>query len=283
MKTPLIRTENLGFSYAGRQAPVLSNVNFSLDAGEWVAIVGANGSGKSTFARELNALLLPVEGTVWVDEIDTRDESLILEVRRRVGMVFQNPDNQLVATLVEEDVAFASENLGVPTDELRSRVQEALDDVGMEEYSHYAVHQLSGGQKQRVAIAGILAMRPRCIVLDEATAMLDPQGRQEVLRTVRELQTRYQTAVIWITHFMEEVVAADRVLVFADGKVLTEGSVQEVFRQTSLLSRAGLELPPAIALSQWLISQGYLSEQPIFTLEECALALQKRLEEKTCR
>lgn len=283
MKTPLIRTENLGFSYSENSSSVLSDVNFSLNEGEWVAVVGANGSGKSTFARELNALLLPTEGTVWVDGIDTRNEETVLEVRQRVGMVFQNPDNQLVATLVEEDVAFAPENLGVPVKELRCRVDEALEAVGMSEYSNHSAHQLSGGQKQRVAIAGILAMRPRCIVLDEATAMLDPQGRKEVLNTVRELQIRYKTAVVWITHFMDEVIFADRVLVFSKGRVLTEGTLREVFEKTELLTEAGLKLPPAIALSEWLISQGYIKKQPIFTLEECASALKKRLEGKPCR
>ncbi len=278
----LIKTQKLSFGYSDNGSLALSNIDFSLNEGEWVAVLGANGSGKSTFARQLNAILQPTNGVVWVDGIDTSNDELIFEVRRRVGMVFQNPDNQLVASIVEEDVAFAPENLGLQREEIRSRVNDALDAVDMSDKSKSFSHSLSGGQKQRVAIAGVLAMRPRCIVLDEATAMLDPQGRRETLKAVKKLQKKYNTAVVWITHFMDEATASDRAIVFSNGRIITQGSLQEVFSDIELLQNAGLELPPAIALSKWLISKGYIPEQPIFTPEECAMAIKKRLEESSC-
>ena len=251
MKTTLIKTQKLSFGYSDEEILALSDIDFSLDEGEWVAVLGANGSGKSTFARQLNAILQPTDGVVWVDGIDTSNDELIFEVRRRVGMVFQNPDNQLVASIVEEDVAFAPENLGLPREKICNRVEEALEAVEMSDHRRSFSHSLSGGQKQRVAIAGVLAMRPRCIVLDEATAMLDPQGRRETLKAVKKLQKRYNTAVVWITHFMEEATASDRAIVFLNGRIITQGSLQEVFSDTELLQKAGLELPPAIALSKW--------------------------------
>lgn len=282
MKTTLIKTQKLSFGYSDEETLALSDIDFSLNEGEWVAVLGANGSGKSTFARQLNAILQPTDGVVWVDGIDTSNDELIFEVRRRVGMVFQNPDNQLVASIVEEDVAFAPENLGLQREEIRNRVNDALDAVDMSDKSKSFSHSLSGGQKQRVAIAGVLAMCPRCIVLDEATAMLDPQGRRETLKAVKKLQKRYNTAVVWITHFMDEATASDRAIVFSNGRIITQGSLQEVFSDTELLQKAGLELPPAIALSKWLISKGYIPEQPIFTPEECAMAIKNRLEEGSC-
>lgn len=283
MRTTLIKTQKLSFGYSDREDLALSDIDFSLNEGEWVAVLGANGSGKSTFARQLNAILQPTDGVVWVDGIDTSNDELIFEVRRRVGMVFQNPDNQLVASIVEEDVAFAPENLGLPREEICNRVEESLDAVEMSDHRRSFSHSLSGGQKQRVAIAGVLAMRPRCIVLDEATAMLDPQGRRETLKAVKRLQKIYNTAVVWITHFMEEASASDRTIVFLNGRIIMQGSLQEVFSDTELLQKAGLELPPAIALSKWLISKGYIPDQPVFTLEECSMAIKKRLEEESCR
>ena len=204
---------NLDFKYDGEDEFVLKDINISFKQGEMTAVLGHNGCGKSTFAKHLNAILLPSGGTVYIDGIDTKDENRIYDIRQRVGMVFQNPDNQIVATIVEEDVAFALENLGVEPNEIRRRVDEALKAVGMYEYRMHAPHQLSGGQKQRVAIAGIIAMRPRCIVLDEPTAMLDPKGRSEVMKTVKELNSKYGITIILITHYMEEAAQCERIIV----------------------------------------------------------------------
>ena len=220
---------NLDFKYDGEDEFVLKDINISFKQGEMTAVLGHNGCGKSTFAKHLNAILLPSGGKVYVDGIDTKDENRIYDIRQRVGMVFQNPDNQIVATIVEEDVAFALENLGVEPNEIRRRVDEALKAVGMYEYRMHAPHQLSGGQKQRVAIAGIIAMRPRCIVLDEPTAMLDPKGRAEVMKTVKELNSKYGITIILITHYMEEAAQCERIIVMDKGKVLMDDSLSRYF------------------------------------------------------
>ena len=236
---PLIKIDNVRFSYQNTEEPekqteVLKGISLEFEHGELVAVLGHNGSGKSTMAKLLNAILLPTEGTVTVAGIDTKDEEKLLEIRQHVGMVFQNPDNQIVATIVEEDVAFGLENLGVPTDEMRARVDQALHAVGMYEYREHAPHQLSGGQKQRVAIAGIIAMRPDCIVLDEPTAMLDPQGRKEVMRTIKLLNRDYGITVILITHEMDEAAQCDRVIVIDHGEVHMDAPPAKVFSSFNL-------------------------------------------------
>ena len=240
----IIETENLRFAYPGDEGsdPVfaLKGVNIAIEKGSFVVILGHNGSGKSTLAKTLNAVLLPVGGKVYVEGMDTLDESLLLAIRQRIGMVFQNPDNQIVANVVEEDVAFAPENLGVPTEEIRARVDNALRAVGMYEFVTHAPHLLSGGQKQRIAIAGVIAMEPDCIVLDEATAMLDPVGRQEVLSTIHRLNREKGITVILITHHMNEAEAADRVIVMDDGRVAMDGTPKEVFREVGALRSMGL-------------------------------------------
>src|SRR5690606_11696868 len=255
----MICLEKVSVTYhPGSDAEVraLTDVDLTIDRGESVAVVGANGSGKSTLAQLLNSLLLPTAGRVWVDGMLTSDPRWLWEIRRRVGMVFQNPDNQLVATTVEEDVAFGPENLGVPPDEIARRVQEALAAVGMEAYRHRAPHHLSGGQKQRVAIAGVLAMRPDVIVLDEPTAMLDPRGRKDVLETVRRLHREAGITVVYITHFMDEAAAADRVVVLERGRVARDAAPRQVFGDRALLERAGLEEPPLVRLAGALRRRG---------------------------
>jgi energy-coupling factor transport system ATP-binding protein len=244
---PLIRVQRVSFSYRvreGKSIPVLHDVSFEVRAGEHVAVIGHNGSGKSTLAKHLNGLLVPDAGDVLVDGMNTRDRRLLREIRKRVGMVFQHPDNQMVATIVEDDVAFGLENLGVPEEEMHRRVDEALRMVGMEAYRHRPPHQLSGGQKQRVAIAGVLAMRPRCIVLDEATSMLDSYGRQELMEVIRRLHGE-GIAIVSITHHMQEVALADRVLVMEAGRVVMEGTPREVFRQRDRLLELQLDVPGA--------------------------------------
>ena len=239
---------NLDFKYDGEDEFVLKDINISFKQGEMTAVLGHNGCGKSTFAKHLNAILLPSGGTVYIDGIDTKDENRIYDIRQRVGMVFQNPDNQIVATIVEEDVAFALENLGVEPNEIRRRVDEALKAVGMYEYRMHAPHQLSGGQKQRVAIAGIIAMRPRCIVLDEPTAMLDPKGRSEVMKTVKELNSKYGITIILITHYMEEAAQCERIIVMDKGKVLMDDSPKQVFSRVEELKAVGLDVPQVTEL-----------------------------------
>ena len=214
---------------------VLKGVSLNIPRGGFTAVLGHNGSGKSTIAKHMNAILLPCGGKVWVDGIDTCDEEKLFDIRRRVGMVFQNPDNQIVATIVEEDVAFALENMGVPPDEMRARVDDALKSVGMYEYREHSPHQLSGGQKQRVAIAGIIAMRPECIVLDEPTAMLDPKGRKEVLKTIRKLNADFGITIILITHYMEEAALADRIVVMDNGEIIMDGVPRDVFSNVELM------------------------------------------------
>lgn len=264
---------NLDFKYDGEDEFVLKDINISFKQGEMTAVLGHNGCGKSTFAKHLNAILLPSGGTVYIDGIDTKDENRIYDIRQRVGMVFQNPDNQIVATIVEEDVAFALENLGVEPNEIRRRVDEALKAVGMYEYRMHAPHQLSGGQKQRVAIAGIIAMRPRCIVLDEPTAMLDPKGRAEVMKTVKELNSKYGITIILITHYMEEAAQCERIIVMDKGKVLMDDSPKQVFSRVEELKAVGLDVPQVTELVYELNKYGLKLDTHIINENECCDAL----------
>ena len=276
MANPIIQARGLTFRYTtaeGVAPTVLDQVNLDIEAGSFVAILGHNGSGKSTFAKHLNAILLPTSGKVYVDGMDTTDEDKLLDIRRTVGMVFQNPDNQIVASVVEEDVAFAPENLGVPSDEIRRRVDEALEAVGMTEYARHAPHLLSGGQKQRVAIAGVLAMRPRCIVLDEPTAMLDPVGRREVLDTVCRLQRELGMTVVLITHHMDEAARAQRLVVMDNGHVVMDGPPAQVFQNVVGLRRLGLEVPDSVSLLYELRQAGLDVPLDVLTPEDCAKAL----------
>ena len=276
----IIRTENLTFRYTTEEgvAPtVLDGVSLSIRAGEFVAVLGHNGSGKSTLAKHFNAILLPTAGKVYVDGMDTCDEDHLLDIRRRVGMVFQNPDNQIVASVVEEDVAFGPENLGVPSAEIRERVDQALAAVGMSEYAHHAPHLLSGGQKQRVAIAGVLAMRPECIVLDEPTAMLDPVGRKEVLDTVKKLNRENGITVVLITHHMDEAAQADRLIVMHDGHIMADGRPEQVFQNVDGLRSLGLEVPEPVALLYELRQNGVEVPLTALTVDDCAGALAKLL------
>ena len=277
----IIQTEDLRFSYTtaeGAAPVVLDGVDLEIEAGSFVAVLGHNGSGKSTLAKHLNAILLPSGGKVWVDGLDTADDDKLLDIRRTVGMVFQNPDNQIVANVVEEDVAFAPENLGVPPEEIRRRVDGALRQVGMYEYREHAPHLLSGGQKQRVAIAGVIAMAPRCIVLDEPTAMLDPTGRAEVMRTVKDLNRASGVTVVLITHHMDEAAQADRLVVMSKGKVVADGAPREVFQRVEELKAVGLTVPETVELMYELRQDGL--DVPLDTLsdDECAQALLKLIE-----
>jgi len=282
---PIINCKNLIFSYPKPDGgppgpPVLDDITLSVSRGEFVAVLGHNGSGKSTLAKHLNAILLPTGGWVTVDGIDTKDEEKLIDIRRRVGMVFQNPDNQIVATVVEEDVAFALENLGVPPGEICRRVDEALAAVGMTEFRLHAPHQLSGGQKQRVAIAGVIAMRPDCIVLDEPTAMLDPRGRQEVMRTLHGLNESYGVTVVLITHFMDEAAQSRRVVVMDNGKILLDAPPGEVFSHVGLLREAGLDVPQAARLAWELRESGVNLPGDIITGEQCAAVLMELLSKR---
>ena len=282
MKDAIIETKDLSFSYPAEEgeepAPALNGVTLAIERGSFVVVLGHNGSGKSTLAKTFNAVLLPTGGKVLVNGIDTADESRLLDVRRTVGMVFQNPDNQLVATVVEEDVAFALENMGVPPAEIRKRVDEALKAVGMYEYRAQAPHRLSGGQKQRVAIAGVIAMMPRCVVLDEPTAMLDPQGRREVMAVVRELNRQYGITVILITHHMDEAVQAQRVVVMHQGNVLMDGAPREIFTQVEALRAASLTVPQTIEVLYDLDRQdGETLPIDALSVAECADTLEKYL------
>ena len=273
----IITCENISFSYRqgeDKTFPVFEHLDFAVEKGQFVAVLGHNGSGKSTLAKHFNAILLPDGGTVWVGGIDTKNEERLLDIRRQAGMVFQNPDNQIVATIVEEDVAFALENLGVPSDEIRRRVDDALKSVDMYDYRNRAPHQLSGGQKQRVAIAGIIAMRPECIILDEPTAMLDPRGRREVIRTVRELRDEFGITVVLITHFMDEAARCERVVVMDDGKIILDGTPGEVFAQVELLKSVGLDVPQASELAYELRRSGVNLPNDIVTGEQFIEAFQ---------
>jgi len=260
-------------AHDGQQVMALDHINLSIYEGEFVAIIGANGSGKSTLAKHFNALLLPSSGQCLVKGLDTSDHDNIWPVRQRVGMVFQNPDNQIVATVVEEDVAFGPENLGIEPTEIRRRVTESLKVVDMEEYRHHSPHLLSGGQKQRVAIAGVLAMHSDCLVLDEPTAMLDPKGRQEVLSTVCKLHKEEKITVVYITHFMEEAVVADRVIVMNSGKVVMEGLPSEIFSQVTLLKELGLDVPVAAEMAYRLRQHNIDLPKKIITDEELVVTL----------
>ena len=273
----MIQTEDLQFAYPaeeGKTAPLaLGGVTLSIERGSFVVVLGHNGSGKSTLAKTLNGVLLPCGGRVLVEGMDTRDEAKLLAIRQRVGMVFQNPDNQIVANVVEEDVAFAPENLGVPTEEIRRRVDDALAAVGMSEFVRHAPHLLSGGQKQRIAIAGVLAMEPACIVLDEATAMLDPVGRREVLSTVHRLNREKGITVVLIPHHMDEAEEADRVVVMDGGKVAMDGTPREVFTQVDALRSMGLTVPDTVDLLDRLRRDGVDVPLDALTVEECADAV----------
>ena len=257
----------------GNEVKALDGVSLEIAQGEFVAIIGANGSGKSTLARHLNALLLPTEGQVLVDGMDTADDDKLWDIRQRVGMVFQNPDNQIVAAIVEEDVAFGPENIGVPGEEIRPRVEKALAAVGMTEYAKHAPHLLSGGQKQRVAIAGIMALEPECIVLDEPTAMLDPQGRKEIVATVRKLNKEKKITIVYISHYMTEALAADRVVVMEKGHICFQGTPREVFSRVDELEKLGLEAPLAAKVASELRKSGVKLPKDIITDEELAQAL----------
>lgn len=285
MQEKIISAENVDFHYSNEfeeneNAPVkqvLKGVSLDIKKGEFTAILGHNGSGKSTIAKHMNAILLPCGGKVYVDGIDTSDEERLFDIRQRVGMVFQNPDNQIVATIVEEDVAFALENLGVPPDEMRERVDDALKSVGMYEYREHSPHQLSGGQKQRVAIAGIIAMRPDCIVLDEPTAMLDPHGRRSVLKTIRKLNREFGITIVLITHYMDEAAQADRIVVMDNGEILMDNVPKEVFSNVELMKKIGLDVPQVTELMYLLGQSGLPADTHIIDEEECTEALIKLL------
>lgn len=260
----MIKTDKLVFEYAKRdeegniigKSRAIDEVSLDIEPGQFIAILGHNGSGKSTLAKHMNALLVPSDGTMWVDGMDTKEDEHLWDVRQSAGMVFQNPDNQIIGTVVEEDVGFGPENLGVPTEEIWQRVEDSLKAVGMIEYRHHSPNKLSGGQKQRVAIAGVMAMRPKCIVLDEPTAMLDPNGRKEVLRSVMELRKREHITVILITHYMEEVVDADHVFVMDHGHVVMQGTPREIFSQVDNLKHYRLDVPQVTILADELRKRG---------------------------
>lgn len=273
----MIRAVELTHYYDDNQNEVkdysLRGINLTIKAGEFVVVLGHNGSGKSTFAKHMNALLLPTGGKIYIDSIDATLQENTWEVRKRAGMVFQNPDNQMVATVVEEDVAFGPENLGVESSEIRRRVDQSLKEVNMYEYRKHAPHLLSGGQKQRVAIAGIIAMRPKIIILDEPTAMLDPSGRQEVMKTVKALNEQYNITVVHITHFMEEAVQGDRIVVMEEGRVVIDDTPKNVFKQVDLLHSIGLDVPQVTELAHALRSEGVDIQDGILTIDEMVEAL----------
>lgn len=273
----IIEIRNLRFRYEqdgeNQSEEVLKGIDLDIKQGEFVAVLGHNGSGKSTLAKHINAILVPTEGKVTVDGIDTADETRLFELRQRAGMVFQNPDNQIVSSIVEEDVAFALENLGVPYEEMRKRVDEALRAVNMYEYRLHSPSQLSGGQKQRVAIAGIIAMRPKCIILDEPTAMLDPQGRKEVLSAVRRMNREYGITIVLITHYMDEAAQCDRVVVMDKGKIILDNIPEKVFSQVESLRKIGLDVPQVTELCWGLRKAGVDISSEIITEEECVTEL----------
>ena len=281
----MIRAAGLGYEYLryeeeGQEPEVtkaIEDVSLEIQKGQFIAVLGHNGSGKSTLAKHINALLVPTEGTMWVDDMKTTDEEDVWKIRQKAGMVFQNPDNQIVATVVEEDVAFALENLGVPPDEMRRRVDESMKMAGIYEFRERAPHNLSGGQKQRVAIAGVVAMRPDCLILDEATAMLDPRGREQVMQTIHHLNKDLGITVVSITHYMEEAAQADRVLVMSQGSVVMEGTPKEVFSQTEKVRSLRLDVPQAAELRDELVKAGIPMPEGIIDTGECAQALYELL------
>ncbi|HJD25945.1 MAG TPA: energy-coupling factor transporter ATPase [Candidatus Blautia intestinipullorum] len=272
----IIKAAKLGFDYFKYDEDgnvqdtqrAVDNVNIDIQEGEFVAVLGHNGSGKSTLAKHINALLLPTEGTIWIDGMDTLKEPELWKIRQKAGMVFQNPDNQIIGTVVEEDVGFGPENMGVPTEDIWKRVEESLEKTGMTAYRHHSPNKLSGGQKQRVAIAGVMAMRPRCIVLDEPTAMLDPNGRKEVLEAVRQLNRQEKVTVVLITHYMEEVIHADHVYVMDEGHVVMEGTPREIFSQVETLKKYRLDVPQVTLLAYELKKSGVDLPDGILTTEE---------------
>ena len=272
-----IEVKDVVYRYSKEQGddnlcPAIDHVSIEIKRGEYISIAGSNGSGKSTFARCLNGLLLPTEGEILVDGMDTNDDDLIWDIRKKIGMVFQNPDNQIVSSMVEDEVAFGPENIGIENPELRKRVDNALKSVGMYEYRNREAHKLSGGQKQRIAIAGAVAMRPDCIVFDEPTAMLDPKGRNQVMKVIRELNDQGIT-IILITHFMEEVAEADRVLVMKSGKLLADSVPEDVFADTDLIESAGLEIPAAVLLRNELIENGISLSHEVINKDDLVDAL----------
>ena len=277
----IIRASKLGYEYlkydddgnVEQTSRAVDDVNLDIREGQFIAILGDNGSGKSTLAKHINALLVPTEGTLWVDSMDTSSEENLWKIRQRAGMVFQNPDNQIIGSVVEEDVGFGPENIGVPTDEIWKRVDRSLEAVGMVAYRHHSPNKLSGGQKQRVAIAGVMAMRPKCIVLDEPTAMLDPNGRKDVLKAVRELNEKEGVTVILITHYMEEVVFADHVYVMDSGHVVMSGVPREIVSQVDTLKKYGLDVPQVTLLAYELKKAGLRIPDGILTIEELVSAL----------
>ena len=273
----IIQFDNVHFRYPEEEKESLAGISLEIEEGSFVAVLGHNGSGKSTLAKHMNAILVPTEGKVRVAGFDTADEEQLLNVRRNVGMVFQNPDNQIVANVVEDDVAFAPENLGVPPEEIRRRVDAALKQVGMYEYRMHAPHLLSGGQKQRVAIAGVIAMEPRVIVLDEPTAMLDPQGRQEVVSTVKRLCREKGMTVVLITHHMEECIGADRLIVMSEGGIAADGTPVEVFSRVELMEREGLDVPETTRLAYELNKEGFRLPMDSLEIEDCAAELAEAL------
>ncbi len=272
----IIKAKELAFEYIRRDEQgnvesinrAIDGVDISVEPGDFVAILGHNGSGKSTLAKHMNAILMPTEGTVWVDGMDIKEEKNLWDIRQTSGMVFQNPDNQIIGNIVEEDVGFGPENLGIPTDEIWERVEESLKAVGMYEYREHSPNKLSGGQKQRVAIAGIMAMKPKCIVLDEPTAMLDPNGRKEVIKTVRKLNEKENITVLLITHYMEEVIHADKVIVMDKGKIVMQGTPKQIFSQVETLKKYRLDVPQVTLLAYELRKQGLAISEGILTIDE---------------
>ena len=277
----IVETKNLKFEYIRRDdegnvegiTTAIDDVSLEIKQGDFIAILGHNGSGKSTLAKHINAILYPTEGTVWVDGMNTTDEAHLWDIRQEAGMVFQNPDNQIIGNVVEEDVGFGPENLGVPTEEIWQRVEESLKAVGMYEFRKYSPNKLSGGQKQRVSIAGVMAMRPKCIVLDEPTAMLDPNGRKEVIHTVQELNRKEHVTVLLITHYMEEIIHADRAIVMDEGKIAMEGTPREIFSQVEKLKSLRLDVPQVTLLAHELKQNGVPLPDGILTTEELVTAL----------
>lgn len=272
----MVKCSNVTYKYNANDQDVkiaVDGVSLDIKKGEFLVVLGHNGSGKSTLSKHINALLVPTEGKVYVDDMDTSDEQNIWKVRNKAGMVFQNPDNQLVATIVEEDVAFGPENLGIDSTEIRVRVDDALKKVNMYQYIKHAPHLLSGGQKQRIAIAGILAMRPDCIVFDEPTAMLDPSGRKEVINTIKEINCKYGITIVLITHYMEEAVEADRIVVMDKGKIVQEGTPREIFANVSLMKEIGLDVPQMTELAYELNKSGINITSDILTINEMVDAL----------